>query len=594
MLKNDKTIKYGCGLFLCVCFSIFLIQFLNRSYPFVGHDYSYFVPRLLDAFQYHQMNGLQVQWYTPRFGGGLPVYGNPQDLQISLPQWLVFFTNPWTAILISFLIMINIGFVGCYYFLKRLLKLNWAASMLGALIFITNGFMIQHMAVGHLGYLLFPLLPLAVYLLFRNEQSFLMESMILSFIVAFMVYGAGFYLLCIFMFSILLILPLFVFFHVETAPVAVLSKRIILTLLSAICLTSSKLFAVNSFMQSFPRTINPVYHSDWFAGTAGIIFQLLGSPVLAPVYWIFGKDFHGATFRLQNLIGTKIFRYWELDTSLSPLMWLFILIGFGMLIKRLLNKRNSLIPRQRLAVIVFSIESAIMISIILARGFIYHIVKYAPIIKSLYVTTRFTSAFILPLVIMSAFVCHRLAYSFSKIKSLISVGSLSMVVFIFLMSYWLIPVKELLQNYNMDFAKKNYTAIKNGNLPPITKIAAVKDWETFDAGASSLYPYEPIFGYQLEYFHPQITVGKTTDMDRGFYNLNNAAAFIYPKSNGSLPFERMQTTDSAIFNEFVQYRKPPWKFPFLQIVANWISIMTLFLEFVTLGVLCAVKKAKIR
>ena len=49
--------------------------------------------------------GLIIQWYTPSFVGGRPVYPNPQDLQFSLPQFLLWIVNPWIAILASMLFL---------------------------------------------------------------------------------------------------------------------------------------------------------------------------------------------------------------------------------------------------------------------------------------------------------------------------------------------------------------------------------------------------------------------------------------------------------------------------------------------------------
>ena len=50
--------------------TVLIITFLNLDYPFVGHDYSYLVPRLLDTDIHYKINGLSIQWYTPSFGGG--------------------------------------------------------------------------------------------------------------------------------------------------------------------------------------------------------------------------------------------------------------------------------------------------------------------------------------------------------------------------------------------------------------------------------------------------------------------------------------------------------------------------------------------
>jgi hypothetical protein len=75
------------------------------------------MPYMIDSYLHQKINGLTIQWYTPSFAGGRPVYSNPQDFQFSLPQFLMWVVNPWVAIQISLLIFIVIGFFATYYLL---------------------------------------------------------------------------------------------------------------------------------------------------------------------------------------------------------------------------------------------------------------------------------------------------------------------------------------------------------------------------------------------------------------------------------------------------------------------------------------------
>ena len=83
-----------------------MIHFLNLSYPIVGHDYSLAVPSLLDTYLHYHINGLSIQWYTPSFGGGLPVYPNPNNGQFSLLGVLPLLFSPWQSIIISSIIFV--------------------------------------------------------------------------------------------------------------------------------------------------------------------------------------------------------------------------------------------------------------------------------------------------------------------------------------------------------------------------------------------------------------------------------------------------------------------------------------------------------
>jgi hypothetical protein len=104
--------------------SFFLVQYTSATYPMVGHDYQLFGPRLIDTLLHYKVNGFSIEWYTPSFGGGLPAYPNPLQMQFSIQQLFTFFFNPWTAILASGVIYLGVGFWITFLFLRNLLEFN--------------------------------------------------------------------------------------------------------------------------------------------------------------------------------------------------------------------------------------------------------------------------------------------------------------------------------------------------------------------------------------------------------------------------------------------------------------------------------------
>ena len=98
--------------------ALFVVQYTSATYPMVGSDYRLFGPNLIDSLLHYKVNGFSIQWYTPSFGGGLPAYPNPLQMQFSIPQLFTFFVNPWVAILASSVIYIIIGFWGTFLFLR--------------------------------------------------------------------------------------------------------------------------------------------------------------------------------------------------------------------------------------------------------------------------------------------------------------------------------------------------------------------------------------------------------------------------------------------------------------------------------------------
>ncbi len=84
----------------------------------VGHDYRGAAPALLDISLYYRINGISIQWYTPSFGGGIPVYPDPNYGTFSILALLTLFFSPWQSAIISTLINLFLGGICGYYFLR--------------------------------------------------------------------------------------------------------------------------------------------------------------------------------------------------------------------------------------------------------------------------------------------------------------------------------------------------------------------------------------------------------------------------------------------------------------------------------------------
>ena len=185
----------------------FLIWYMNRSYPMIGSDYRLFMPYMLNSYLHQKINGLSIQWYTPSFAGGRPVFPNPQDLEYSLPQFLLWVVNPWSAIQISIVVFITIGFVATYYFLKKLLGLGSFSSILGAVFFIANGFYFEHMASGHVTFQVFPLFAVIVIIFTHPRLPTWLAGLLLALVATILLYS-GIHNVPFFILAAILFLPI--------------------------------------------------------------------------------------------------------------------------------------------------------------------------------------------------------------------------------------------------------------------------------------------------------------------------------------------------------------------------------------------------
>jgi hypothetical protein len=548
--------------------TLIIILLINRDYPFVGHDYRYFIPRLIDTNLHIRLNGLSIQWYTPSFGGGLPAFPNPQHLEYSIVQLFSLFINPWSAILLT---TAGISFLGYYFFYKFLnerLELDWKSSTLGAMFFLGNGFYIEHMIVGQLGYQLFPLGALLLYFLFNRENKPLINSMIIALVAAMIVYQAGFYLIIILSLSLGVALPIIYLYR----PALIDSRRIVLTTLLSIflciLLTSAKLHAVFALMSHFPRQIFDSYNVGIIQAVFGLIAQLFGVMVLAPLLILSGQNTDLLSGALSNITGA-IYGIWEIDTGISPVLIAFLLAGLA---RFLVSLRESTKRRfeasyvRALLLLFFAVW--MIVELTFAKGLVYSLIRDLPVLRSLHVNVRFASALIVPLILVGAFLINRFFLEHPK-SNIFSISSFCTMAA--LLSYFFLS-REI---HSREFKVFSNNEMQDAVVSPIIQISNIGDWAVFAEHASSYRPYEPLFGYSLETFNPTIHVGSVFEEENGYFNMTNPSSLVFPEINNSYPFERIKTSERKKLETFLLRKQPSWKIPNLQKFLDVLSLSTL-------------------
>jgi hypothetical protein len=113
--------------------------------------------------QYWNANlfGLAKQW-TPVMCSGLSLAGEPQVPFASLTMLLSYLLGPSIGIMAGTYAYLTIGFIGAYLYSGLWLE-DWRARLLAASLFIGNGFFICRISHGHLDFLPFLSLPLALW-----------------------------------------------------------------------------------------------------------------------------------------------------------------------------------------------------------------------------------------------------------------------------------------------------------------------------------------------------------------------------------------------------------------------------------------------
>jgi len=576
-----------------IIIALFSAYFVNAKYPEIGFDYKYFIPRMIDTHLHYRINGLSIQWYTPSFGGGLPAYPNPQQIQFSLTQGLTLFVNPWSAILISIVCFALLGYFGAYFLVHRVLGFHWAAGMLGGTFFSINGFFLGHLGAGHLGYVAFPLLPFFLIALLSPSIPFLAAGVILSLLFGIFVYSGGFYSFVIILLTISISLPLIYLVRPALFEWQRLFRTILFGTILALALAGSKLWAVWSFMRFFPRIAIDQYPVTWYNGLIGLGLQLVGTMILVPLHWLVGRKITSVRSILQGFTGAYV-GYWELDLSISPVLWLILGLGCLILLFHILkNPKVTLSRSKRFWVALFMLALAVEITIefTLARGAIYPRLRELPVLSSLHINPRFGSAFIFPLALLGAITTHYLLTNWKwKGFKIIFLTLTNILTLVGMGAFLMIPLDTMqARTYNVSGLIYIYETIQQGGKTyPVEQIVdQTNDTRVFDKHASNLTIYDAVFGYNVRdskpnNFKPQLHPGSVWDVQDGYFNMTDPTGLVYPQANGTHAFERIKVSDRANMQRFVNRLQPDWKLPISQHLSDWISLLALIFD---LGVL---------
>lgn len=559
---------------------------VNRLFPIVGWDHKYFFTRLIDTHLHYHINGLSLQWWTPSFGGGLPAYPHPLNAQFSAPQLLALVMNPWTALMLSYFVYALVGYLAAYLCLKRSLRLNWAASTLGAALFSANGFYLEHLANGHLNFQAFPLLPIFLALLLSASLPIPLAAALLGLTAAVIVYSASIYPAAFMLLALLICLPLAYLIRPAAFNWPRIFKIAAFGGLLALSVTLSKLYAVNSFMRFFPRDMPDQYNLPWFMAPVGLGLQLFGVMGLAPIFALTGTKMTAIRGLLQAYTASAS-GLWELDLSLSPVLWLILGGGLLSLSWKILTQRLAVFSRRKsfwVALGLLLLATEIALEFTFARGLFYPVLRQLPFLRALHVNPRFGSAFLLPLAMLAALIFDRWAAAWSEKRTLAIFLPLNLLLLASLGAYELLPLAPLQQrNYDLSGLIEIHAQINQGATFPIENVGDVTDQRVFDQQTSNLEPYEVLFGYDLRTFTPQVVSGPAREIREGAYNMTNPAGLVYPEVNQSAPWERIPASQSAELEDFLAHRQPDWQLSNGQKAANWLSLAALVVILGLLG-----------
>jgi hypothetical protein len=579
---NDHPIvQYGSIILSLTAYSFILIRFINLDFPLLGHDYRYFLPHMVDTYLHYKVNGFSIQWFTPSFGGGLPAFPNPQQIQFSLPQFLLNFMNPWNAILTSLVTFAIIGYWGFYKFGHKVLKLHWISSALGAFFFIANGFYFSKAKVGQVGYQTFPLLAIIIYVLFSPSISVLAAGSVIGIVIAAILHSAGFYVSIIILFATPITFLMLYLIKPSAINIKEQVQKIIIGGGIGFLISSGKIFAVYSFMRNYPRIKYEYYHDTVIKGLEGLFWQLAGVMSIYPLEILQHEKNNWVPNFLSNKVANSFgHNIWALDISLSPVLLVLIFIGLIWTLFFFDFKNfQKVTPKQIIAALLLFFVSWTAFEFSAAQGEIYNLIKPLPIFRSLHVNARFASSFIIPLTLLGTVIFEKIIFQIKPFWKMALFQTFLLSTIAFLTIYLKLDTDMYRISYQVEELLFTFEQTKNEEIFEISTVSDLKDSETFINHTSSLSTYEPMFGYRVEPANDKLIEASAYLNTSGSYNFTNPKSYLKIEKETAQEVKLFSTEDDEILRAFLAREQPNWHLPKIFYYINYISMVTFLIAF---------------
>ncbi len=554
----------GAGLLLLSAWWWVFGAFFPTEGGTLGNDYARILPLLLAGTYWQLANGwLALPWYTPAFCGGIPLFPHPGAIYPSLPQLLAFWIDPLSAVANSVLAFAALSLYGAYRLLRRSFGFERAPALLGAGLFLFNGFYAHRMLAGHLEFQGFALLPLlAAGLLGRPGPprgwrraapavlgaaagfAYLLLSGMGQLLPPVAIALAATWLLCA--------------LCVEGCRPAVFPGRLLAAGGVALAVAASKVVAMASFLTQFPR--------DFFEASQ------LESAGSSPWHAL-------ATLALGGwAVDVPAFERHEHEYAVTPLPFLLIPLGLVLALRS-----GRPVPRRGLwAAAGLGVLLALPLVLTLGGELWRPLLRGVPGLRSLGLYQRWYLAYALPLAVGAAWAVQQLpAPRLRAAAALLAlVAAVGFEAGVDRRAYreQLYPPGPVVQ--------AAAEALERGAPVPVREIAArVADGEVkldlnrndvLIDGRSQLACYDPIFGYRLEAFpRGALRPGPALASRAGSLNLKNPACMVFPRENGCRPGDPFRAEQLDDARRFAAYRPFRWRRSAAQRAADALSRVAL-------------------
>lgn len=582
LLSNEKLITAITFAWLLLTYHLILRNYFPFPNGYMGHDYSLFLPMLIDNYFWFAKNGfLTPPWFSPAFCGGQVNFADPQSIFYSLPQFLLFTGMELiNAVYVSALIFASAGFYGMYLLSRRIFNFSLLASLLCAAIFMYNNFFIYRMIVGHITFQGFMLLPLISYCLlakstttFNHAIKIIMAAMLMAY---WFVSGMAIIIIPCILSIIAIALVCFIYKKIEFV---FFLKNIAAAGLISLAVSASKLMGSVELMNVFPRTEYPLPGLDSFINIINVFAHSLwvGSIAAAELAHPLWKN---TTLPMPPH---------EMAFGLTPIPLIIIMLGCILSIHyRFTRTITSYTPITLKN--LYAIASLILI-LLIPFAIIYYsepwnaFLKMLPIISSTASPQRWMLIYMFIIIIIMGINIDNFT---KKIKRLIFISSLVILPII----TWLDPkVDDVVDVYSSKKLSDEFNKAKEQSLDwTISANAIITPYllggRNYFAirGYNVLNCYNPTYGFFFEKisFNSIESGDPLAEIKPNVLNIRNPACILYPKENNCKLWDNFSTQEKSKAAAFVNYKPFDFKRSRMQQVADWITQLSLIVIIVLL------------
>jgi hypothetical protein len=559
--------------------SIFGALLPNRN-GLLGHDYSYFLPQLLDGYFWIHNNGvLSIPWHTPAFCGGLPKFANPQALYLSVPQALTLFMDPLASVQWTFAIFSGLGFLGFHLLLRRVVGLSPAVAFFGSTLFLFNSLYSSRMLIGHLTFHSFMLLPIVAFWLIRASQAVdpgrrLGLAALAALGIAYMAVNSLPHVLFQALFAILAIGLLVRIIEPDSFTL----RPFLLVFggagLLAVGLSAGKLVAMQAYLGHFPRTL---YGLPGISSLPRLLMVVLLSVFFRTPPAMASNAVEGSEWSLAQ-------HEFEYGVGFLPLAIMLAALILTFSPSRVTHAWRELDSERRAALVSFALLMWVPLALNFHHPTWLAVLSRIPIVSSSSSLLRWLSIYIPISILMACVLLERVSGLRRHRAALASLGTAGVV---------LITLATDRGHYDAQAFDPGpilaaYGEVRSGQRTPgIERIRLERNAAGEESlpkyrnavmarGESQLLCYETVFGYRNERFpRKSLHEGSPLDASDGELNLKDPACYVYPDENGCRPGDHFSAHRIDAARSLLEYRPYDFELPLRQRAANFVSVASL-------------------